>query len=92
MPTKRTSAKKKTANITAKFSAKVPEAIMTECSHKRIYKKGGSAGALYFFGLIGAAIYFIGTATTFRIGVLGLLKALVRPVFLVYGALKYLGM
>jgi hypothetical protein len=39
MPTKRTSAKKKTANITAKFSAKVPEAIMTECSHKRIYKK-----------------------------------------------------
>ena len=39
MPTKKTPAKK-TANITAKFSAKMPEAMMNECSsHKKMYKK-----------------------------------------------------
>lgn len=50
-----------------------------------------SAGAVYFFGLIGAAIYFIAKATTFWTGVLGFLKALVWPAFLVYEALKQLG-
>lgn len=49
------------------------------------------AGAVYGLGLIGAAIYFISTACTFWIGVLGFLKALVWPVFLVYEALKALG-
>jgi hypothetical protein len=84
-------AKKKTANVTAKFSAKVPEEMMTECCKRKHYKKG-SNGALYCMGLIGAAIYFIGTATTFWMGVVGFLKALVRPVFLVHGLLKYLGL
>lgn len=48
------------------------------------------SGAVYGLGLIGAAIYFIGTATTFWMGVLGFLKALIWPVFLVYELLKYL--
>lgn len=82
--------KKKTANITAKFSAKVPETVMNECCSKKKHYKKGSSGALYFMGFIGAAIYFIAKATGFRIGVLGFLKALVRPVFLVHGVLKYL--
>ena len=42
------------------------------------------------WGLIGAAIYFIGTATTFWMGVLGFLKAIVWPVFLVLEAFKAL--
>lgn len=50
-----------------------------------------ASGAVYGLGLIGAAIYFISTATGFWIGVLGFLKAIVWPVFLVYEALKYLG-
>jgi hypothetical protein len=50
-----------------------------------------ASGAVYGLGLIGAAIYFISTATSFWIGVLGFLKAIVWPVFLVYEALKYLG-
>lgn len=49
------------------------------------------AGAVYGLGLIGAAIYYIGAATSFGMGVLGFLKALVWPVFLVYEALKSLG-
>jgi len=49
------------------------------------------AGAVYGLGLLGAAIYYIGTATTFGMGFLGFLKALVWPVFLVMEALKSLG-
>ncbi len=54
-------------------------------------QRNGPAGAVYGLGFIGAAIYFIAQATTFWMGVLGFLKALIWPVFLVYEALKYLG-
>jgi len=50
-----------------------------------------TGGAVYGLGLIGAAIYFISTATGFWAGLLGFLKALVWPAFLVYEALKALG-
>ena len=43
----------------------------------------------YGLGVIGAAVYYISTATGFWNGVLGLLKALVWPAFLVYEVLKY---
>lgn len=59
---------------------------------KRNYHECGPAGAVYGLGLIGAAVYYISTATTFWLGVLGFLKAIVWPAFLVYGALKNLGM
>jgi hypothetical protein len=49
-----------------------------------------TGGAVYGLGFIGAAIYFISTATGFWIGVLGFLKAIVWPVFMVYEAFKYL--
>lgn len=48
------------------------------------------AAALYGLGFIGAAIYFLQTATGFWIGVLGILKALVWPAFLVYYLLEFL--
>lgn len=89
MPTKKTAAKK-TAKITANFTANVPEVMMTECGHKKIYKKWGSVGAFYFLGFIGAAIYFVGKAVGFRMGALGILKAIVRPAFFVHGVLKFL--
>jgi len=47
--------------------------------------------ALYGLGFIGAAIYYISTASGFWVGVLGVLKAIVWPAFLVYEVLKYLG-
>ena len=50
--------------------------------------KGGGA---YCLGALGAAIYYISTATGFWSGVLGVLKAIVWPVFLVYELLKFLG-
>ncbi len=51
----------------------------------------GSSSAVYGLGFIGAAIYYISTATSFWIGALGFLKAIVWPVFLVYEALKAMG-
>lgn len=43
----------------------------------------------YGLGVIGAAVYYISTATSFWVGVLGLLKSLVWPAFVVYEILKY---
>ncbi len=54
-----------------------------------IHKKG-VGGAFYFLGFIGAAVYFIGHASTFWMGVLGFLKAIVWPAFLVYRAFEFL--
>lgn len=55
------------------------------------YTHTSTNNSVYGIGGIGAAIYYIGTATTFWGGVLGLLKACVWPAFLVYEALKALG-
>lgn len=49
------------------------------------------SGSFYGLGFIGAAVYFISKATGFWSGVLGLLKALVWPAYVVYGLLKFLG-
>ena len=59
---------------------------------KQEIQKSAPASAIYCFGFIGAAVYFISHAATFWMGVLGFLKAIVWPAFLVYEALKYLGM
>ncbi len=48
-----------------------------------------SSGCIYGLGFLGAAIYYIFTASGFWMGVLGFLKALVWPVFVV---MKILGM
>ena len=46
--------------------------------------------AVYGLGFIGAAVYYISNATSFGLGVLGFLKAIVWPAFLVYDAFKAL--
>ena len=55
-------------------------------------KCGAPSGAVYGLGLIGAAVYFFSTATGFWMGVLGFLKALVWPAFLVYEAFRAMAM
>jgi hypothetical protein len=59
---------------------------------KQEIHKSAPAGAVYGLGLIGAAIYFISHATSLWMGVIGFLKAIVWPAYLVYEALKHLGM
>lgn len=58
---------------------------------KKHIENNSSCGAFYCMGIIGAAVYFIAQATGFWLGVLGFLKALVWPAFLVYELLKFLG-
>ena len=52
---------------------------------------GNQTSAIYGMGMIGAGIYFVSTATSFWMGVVGVLKALVWPVILVYEALSFFG-
>ncbi len=51
-----------------------------------------AGGGIYGLGFIGAAVYYLQTASGFWVGVLGLLKALVWPAFLIYELLKFLHM
>ena len=50
----------------------------------------GDVSAIYGLGFIGAAFYNVMTATGFWAIVLGILKALVWPAFLVFELLKFL--
>jgi len=53
--------------------------------------KNSPSGIVYGLGFIGAAVYYISQATGFWNGVLGFLKAIVWPAYLVYDLLKFLG-
>jgi len=66
-------------------------AEMCKDERTKVIHRGGGAEAVYGLGFIGAAIYFISLAPTFWLGVLGFLKAIVWPAFLVFAALKSLG-
>jgi hypothetical protein len=59
---------------------------------KKEYSGNASGGAIYGLGLIGAAVYFISHATGFWMGVIGFLKALVWPAFLIFELMKHLSM
>lgn len=53
---------------------------------------GGSGGAVYGLGFIGALIYYIQRSQTFNEGVIGFLKALTWPAFLIHKIFGLLGM
>jgi len=52
--------------------------------------QSGSIGAMYGLGFIGAAVFYISQAASFWGGVVGFLKAVVWPAFLVFEVLKFL--
>ena len=62
-----------------------------ESKRKYDHHHAGNGACIYGTGFIGAIVYYTSTASGFWIGVLGFLKALVWPAFLVYEALKFLG-
>jgi len=55
---------------------------------EKIKENASMSNTLYGLGFIGAAVYFILHATSFWMGVIGFLKAIVWPAFLVYEAFK----
>jgi len=52
----------------------------------------GSGGAIYGLGFVGALVYYLSTVQTLLTGVIGFLKAIIWPAFLVYGVFKFIGM
>lgn len=50
----------------------------------------GGGNAVYGLGLIGALVYYIQHADGFWSVILGILKALVWPAFVIYDLLKFL--
>ena len=70
------------------------EELKSACCHMHKHGRGhggaSAGGGLYCMGMIGAAIYFIGQAPDFWMGVLGFLKAMVWPAIMVYEAFRAL--
>ena len=68
------------------------EPALTEQEQQRpkVMIHGGSSEAVYGIGLIGAWVYYLRRATTFRQGVVGFFKGFVWPAVLVYELLVFL--
>ncbi|HVA10667.1 MAG TPA: hypothetical protein VNG32_00675 [Candidatus Dormibacteraeota bacterium] len=70
--------------------------MMKENSRKHVRKtrhaaKAGGSGGIWFFGFIGALIYFLHVHSgTFWLVILAVLKAIVWPAFLIYHLLLFL--
>ena len=63
---------------------------MEKDQNKKCGSGGGAAGGAYGLGFIGALVYYLQHADTFYVGLIGVLKALVWPAFLVYKLLEFL--
>lgn len=49
-------------------------------------------GGAYGLGFVGALIYFIQNADTFKVALIGVFKAIFWPAFLIYEIFGFLGM
>ena len=67
-----------------------PNAVEQEVKKTESGRQSSSMDAVYAFGLIGAWIFYVGRAASFREGVLGVLKGFIWPVTLVHGLLVML--
>lgn len=77
---------------TEKFKKKLKKKIKKNVGKGKNIQIGKKSSGFYFLGFVGSAIYFVSHATGFWDGVLGLLKSIVWPAFLVYEAFaKLLG-
>ena len=61
------------------------------CAKGNGWHHHAKCGGVYGWGFLGAAIYYVSTAAGVWMGVLGILKAIVWPAFLVFEALMFLG-
>ncbi|MBS1523525.1 MAG: hypothetical protein JST50_21160 [Bacteroidetes bacterium] len=57
---------------------------------EQIKKAGNQGSVLYGMGFMGSLVYFISHATSFWMGVLGIIKAIFWPAFVIYKVLELL--
>ena len=50
----------------------------------------GGSGAIYGLGFVGALVYYVGNATTLTDGIIGFVKAILWPAFMVFRVLEFL--
>lgn len=65
---------------------------ISEQKKSKVVYRSTSSDAVYGLGFIGALVFYLSHATSFWIGVLGILKSIVWPAMLVYEMLKYFNM
>ena len=58
----------------------------------KIVNNHGVSSGIYGMAFLGAAVYFISHAATFWAGVLGFIKAIIWPAFLMYKLLEHFKM
>ena len=76
---------------TKKKSDKAGNLINVDIADNSCKTSRPQCSGTYGLGILGAAVYFISTATGFWNGVWGILKALVWPASLIFEVLKYIG-
>lgn len=65
--------------------------FFVSCNTDKNCNSCGCGGIAYFLGVLGAAVYYIQTTSGFWNGVVGVLKALVWPAFLIHKLLGFIG-
>ena len=65
--------------------------MMQTKTYKSCIGYGMGGELIYALGCIGSAVYYISQATSFWMALLGVLKAIVWPAFLVFELFKFLG-
>jgi hypothetical protein len=100
MPTKKSTKNRTTKakteswdKIGSSIGKKLEEESKNEsCScNPKFHHHAACGGGIYGLGFIGALFYYIATATSFWMGLFGIVKAIFWPGFLVYALLKFLG-
>ncbi|MBD3379416.1 MAG: hypothetical protein GF408_03025 [Candidatus Omnitrophica bacterium] len=76
-------------NIEKEIEKDVEKKVASCCEN--LSKECTGGGMAYLLGFVGAAVYYIQEAAGFWPGVVGFLKSLVWPAFLVYEALRFFG-
>jgi hypothetical protein len=66
--------------------------LSNDCNRNKARKTNSVSGGIYGLGFIGALVYYIQHAPTFWVGLLGFLKALVWPAFLIYKIMEHFKM
>jgi len=61
---------------------------LMKCGGKKCGNRRASGCFIYCLGFVGALIYFLQHSETFWMGVLGVLKAIVWPTFVIYKTLE----
>lgn len=64
--------------------------VKAVCKEK--FEKSSKGMAIYGMGFIGAAVYYVSTAPDVWGAIVGLVKAIFWPAFLVHGAMAALGL